>query len=435
MPFDTSIYGQIKQPEVQNPLNALAQFAAVQQAQNTNRLADLTFAQHQRSLDSDNALAGLLSKGLKPEEVATGLASQGYGNKSLEYAKQQQELVNKQADAEKDRATAKKTSLEAANIALTQHRAMLNNVNDPQSGMQWLVAGYQNPDTKPIFERFGPVDEALKRFQASVTDPASFAKWKQGASMNADELIKYTTPDANTVANNKQSDTNSQRTAASSKYATDSAARTAANTLSAGMSTPEYKQGEDGNWYALPKKVAPGAGISAAPVMGPDGKPLGAGSKLTESQGKATGFAARMESADKTINGLISQGTKTPSLIKQGLDSVPLIGGTLGSAANKFAASPDQQRMEQAQRDFVNAVLRQESGASISPSEFDNAAKQYFPQPGDSPAVIQQKAQNRAIAVSSMKTQAGPGAKSIPDILKTGGQSGAKPSLSDIFGH
>jgi len=36
---------------------------------------------------------------------------------------------------------------------------------------------------------------------------------------------------------------------------------------------------------------------------------------------------------------------------------------------------------EQAKKNFVNAVLRLESGAVISPSEFTNADKQYFPQP------------------------------------------------------
>jgi len=36
-------------------------------------------------------------------------------------------------------------------------------------------------------------------------------------------------------------------------------------------------------------------------------------------------------------------------------------------------------------------VLRKESGAAIAASEFDNAEKQYFPQPGDSDQVISQK--------------------------------------------
>jgi hypothetical protein len=100
-----------------------------------------------------------------------------------------------------------------------------------------------------------------------------------------------------------------------------------------------------------------------------------------------------------------------------------MIAQTIGPLGN-FAASPSQQKMEQAQRDFVNAVLRQESGASISPAEFDNARKQYFPQPGDSGEVIAQKAKNRAIAIDGMRTQAGPGAKNLQPATKAPAQAG-----------
>jgi hypothetical protein len=57
--------------------------------------------------------------------------------------------------------------------------------------------------------------------------------------------------------------------------------------------------------------------------------------------------------------------------------------------------SDEYKQIEQAQRDFVNAVLREESGAAISESEFENAIKQYFPQPGDTAEVVKQKQINR----------------------------------------
>lgn len=134
---------------------------------------------------------------------------------------------------------------------------------------------------------------------------------------------------------------------------------------------------------------------------------------LTESQGKATAFAMRMQKADELMSGLNAKGTLTPSIIKQGVDGLPLVGDGLGALANKYVANSSQQELEQSQRDFVNAVLRQESGASISPAEFDNARRQYFPQPGDVAGVIAQKAANRKTAIEGMKVQSGPGAKSI----------------------
>ena len=90
----------------------------------------------------------------------------------------------------------------------------------------------------------------------------------------------------------------------------------------------------------------------------------------------------------------------------------------------EIAKSKDVKSMEQAQRNFINAVLRKESGAAISPSEFEGASKQYFAQPGDTPEIIAQKRDNRALAIESMKQSAG-GAWNTLTIPKT--QMAAKP--------
>lgn len=72
-----------------------------------------------------------------------------------------------------------------------------------------------------------------------------------------------------------------------------------------------------------------------------------------------------------------------------------------------FLQSADYQKYDQAKRNFVNSVLRNESGAVISPSEFSNAEKQYFPQPGDTPEVLAQKAANRDTVTANMFSSAG----------------------------
>jgi hypothetical protein len=157
---------------------------------------------------------------------------------------------------------------------------------------------------------------------------------------------------------------------------------------------------------------------SMAPVVGADGRPVQGGKNLTESQGKATGMALRAQQAHDILRALEDGGTKTPGIIKQGAAAVPVVGGALAMGVNALPSvlggpSSEQNRVEQAQRDFVNAVLRVESGASISESEFNNARKQYFPQPGDDAATIAQKRQNRETAIQALKLQAGPGAKNV----------------------
>ena len=127
---------------------------------------------------------------------------------------------------------------------------------------------------------------------------------------------------------------------------------------------------------------------------------------LTERQGKTAAFALRAEEADKIINSIGRDGAVQPGMIKRMGEALPFVGGALGTALN-FTQSPEQQQIEQAQRNFINAVLRPESGAVVSPEEFDNARKQYFPQPGETPESIAQKNANRQQTIAGLRTEAG----------------------------
>lgn len=136
--------------------------------------------------------------------------------------------------------------------------------------------------------------------------------------------------------------------------------------------------------------------------------------KLTEAEGRSTGFYGRGVESDKTISDLEAEGT---SLWNKTAGAVPVIGN--------FARSEDAQKFDQAKRNFINAVLRRESGAVISPEEFANAEQQYFPQPGDGEKVIQQKAANRKTTIQGLKVSAGQGANfAFPPGQ---GQNGATP--------
>lgn len=153
--------------------------------------------------------------------------------------------------------------------------------------------------------------------------------------------------------------------------------------------------------------------------QGLDIKKLMAGREkpLTEFQGKSALYGSRAATSDRTLNQLEETISLTGLATKESLQNTPVIGGVLGAAANKVL-SADQQKVEQAQRDFVNAVLRQESGAVISQPEFDNAKKQYFPQPGDSKEVIAQKKANRQLAIAGFRRMSGPAWADVEEQLK-----------------
>ena len=126
-------------------------------------------------------------------------------------------------------------------------------------------------------------------------------------------------------------------------------------------------------------------------VTGPDGRPLTMMAKpLTDGQSKALLFGTRMQEADKVMGDLAKDGTESSVPGSR----APIIGGVI----NAFSGD-NQQSLDQAKRDFLNAVLRRESGAAIGPNEFENGDKQYFPQVGDSEKVKAQKARNRELAI------------------------------------
>ena len=128
---------------------------------------------------------------------------------------------------------------------------------------------------------------------------------------------------------------------------------------------------------------------------------------LTESQGRANLFGTRAAEADAILLPLENNISLVGLASKQAVQDTPGIGGPAGAIGNALL-SKEQQMVEQAQRNFVNAVLRVESGAVINPSEFENAKKQYFPQPGDGAAVIEQKRKNRKTAIEGLNVMASP---------------------------
>jgi hypothetical protein len=134
---------------------------------------------------------------------------------------------------------------------------------------------------------------------------------------------------------------------------------------------------------------------------------------LNDVQSKALLFGTRMQESDKVINDLNRQGK---SFSTPGANAGFGIGGIVNMVNSESA-----QMLDQAKRDFINATLRRESGAAIAESEFTNAEKQYFPQIGDSPKVIEQKARNRALAAQGVLAEVPKGAPS----LRTGGATGS----------
>ena len=144
----------------------------------------------------------------------------------------------------------------------------------------------------------------------------------------------------------------------------------------------------------FPDVRTPGSAPTVTQISAPNKPP-------NESQSKAAGFASLMENAENVV-------AETPegatTYVTKIAGAVPKVGDTLQRAAQ----TPAQQRYEQAKENWARAKLRNESGALIGEEELAAEIRTYFPQPGDGPEVIKQKANARALAIEAVKKQAGP---------------------------
>lgn len=391
MAVDTSIYNRIERP---NPLAALAQGLQTGGA--------ITQVRNQRAAqDRQNKLMEILATTPK-EQLPDALLKAGdiEGYTTLQQAN---------AKAASDTATATTKGLEAAakrfdlmgqvfgsvranptpeNASMALDYLGRNGVLTPEAVAQYKAEVAANPG------QVGALADQAFRAALSAKDQLGVTATRNTGG-TTDTIVTDPVTGETRVVNTVQN-TQSPESRASvavqmrGQNMADARAREAQN---AGRVPAGYKQNPDGTLTFIPGGPAdPATARRAAP---------------TEFQGKSAIYAARANEANAVLNSLAEAGTTLPSVAKGFAEGIPLLGRALGPAANMVFAGPEEQKIEQAQRDFVNAVLRQESGAAIAESEFNNAKRQYFPQIGDTPEVIAQKARNREVVIEGLSRNAG----------------------------
>jgi hypothetical protein len=176
------------------------------------------------------------------------------------------------------------------------------------------------------------------------------------------------------------------------------------------INKPTIQATDEGLFSVDPRKPT-----MAVPITGPTGEPLVKPAKaLSETQSVSTGFAMRMRDARATIDQLEEDKSVDPTgqLVAHAGGK-----GWVGTPANYAvgAMNPQAQVYQQAQRNWVTANLRKESGAAIPPAEMQQELEKWFPVPGDRPEVVASKRASREVAEKAMIINAGPGAKNVPE--------------------
>jgi hypothetical protein len=400
MALDASIPLQVRGPQLDSPQNILANAIKLKSAQ-------LGLDQQQQGASEKNALAAVLRD---PSSFdASGNLSRAaiprVAQASPTSVPAYSQLINQQ-----DTATAAqgKATMDAARQHVQLQAQILGTVTDD--------ASYQR--AKQMYAQYGGDVNQLP----PTYDPNWVAQAKQGALTAAEQF------DQQYKMHTQQNDDTRLDLARSQQQYT--------------QANPQLTPLDTANG---PVVVNNRTGAAQSVTMG--GAPLPPkNGTMNDSQSKANLFGTRAAEADRILEDMSQQGVDRPSTVKGIAEAVPYVGDALGTMVNAASGlnkvpgvgqltslvtpSPKQQQVEQAQRDFVNAVLRRESGAAIAPSEFDNAKKQYFPAIGDSPEVIAQKAANRRLAVQGIQAE-------VPAAFRgnSPGAPAGRPSLKDIFGN
>lgn len=392
MALDPNVALQVQPVQIQNPLTTYAQAAALQGAQRQNQLYDLAIQDKQREVDQAQALnAAFKSPGamnadgtLNASGIVGNVAQSGYGAAVPALAKSLAETQSAQLAQQK-------ASIDGSLQKLGAIGQVLNGVTDQASydlARQW-AASHLGPDSVASMP--------------ATYDPTLVANKQREALTVMQQLDQHSKAIDQQLAQSQFGETQRHNLASEG-----------IETRAQNMRALDY---DPKNGVVVNKLTG-----QSTPVLGADGKPIATSvGNLTGEQSNAVAFGARALDAQNMLRQLEAAGTTNTNPVYRAVSGLPVIGGALGGAAN-FLNSDQQQSYEQAKRNFVSAILRKESGAAISESEFLNEEKKYFPQTNDSAATIEQKARARDLAIEALKAQAGPGAGLIPSIVANANQ-------------
>lgn len=413
MAIDASIYSQIRQPQQPDLIGQAGQFAQLQGAQQQNRLLDMKMQQALREQQQEDAQREAV-RGFGTDTAANTNRLLSTGN--LKAATDYQTTVTNQEKAKRE---AEKAKIEGQVQRLGFVGQVLSGVNDPTTyaaARQRIIQAIPEA-AGDMPEAFNPQEVEMARNRSLTVKDQLEQKWK---------AMEYTTPNANarlsadtTTRGQDLTDKRTREEGAANRSLTargqNMADARARESTAATLTKPFEITGEDGK----PVLVQQDKQGNIRPVQGYTPK-QGASKPLTEGQSKALLFGSRMQDSGAIIDELALKGVNK---------SVPGSRSGYGVGATINAMQPQEfQRLDQAKRDFINAVLRRESGAVISAEEFANAEQQYFPQPGEGPDVIKQKRDARALATRGILAEVPDGEARVAKVRGGGAAPAPAPA-------
>jgi hypothetical protein len=409
MLMDSRIILAGQQPDFANALAGGVQAGqAVRQAQTQNALADLYRTQGAAIMSGDHNALNALAQ-ISPE-AALGIQDARQvmqaRTQDMGFASRRMEILNAQEARQIEEYAATKTAAERAAEAARIEEAVKMGMMI-QSPEQWdQVMATQAPD---LVGQFGNREALAGKYMTM----AEILKQSQGDP----EAVTQGAPQGYMWANPQDRTQGVVPIQGYQAEAKDDYQRYVQEENAAGrppLGRLEFEQAKKGGGFA---------------VTTPDGTSISYGGSspkpFTEGQGKDVVYSTRARAAADNLSPVADALTDRTGQIA---DRVPLGFG-------KEIQSDEFQLAKQAGDEFLQAILRKDTGAAITAQEQDLYGQTYLPQPGDSPARLEAKAKARERAVLAIEA-----AMSPEQILAQGkallanGQDGGNISRIEIDG-
>jgi hypothetical protein len=300
---------------------------------------------------------------LNEKALPKKLYEMGYGEEAI---KLQGDLQKREIEAQKAQREAQKEELSYQAETLKQAQNIAATIYDDASLEQ----------ARPMLMKIAPNMPLPERFDA---------KWRDNITLTAEGRIKQIENELNRGVTMRGQDI----TMRGQDLSRDTALR------GQDLSASTARRGQDITASNAAQRLAFDRSGGTAAVNAKNGvtaKP----EKLTEGMRNNAMYAQRMTAAEKLLEGNNAQ---KPTLPELGL-------GFSETAANA-ARSPERRQALQAQRDWVRAKLRKESGAAIGEGEMQKEIETYFPQLNDDAGTIEQKRLAREQATQGLIQSSG----------------------------
>jgi hypothetical protein len=344
-------------------------------------------------------------------------ATQNQNQQGLDLRRNAFALDQQKFDAEQQQQQSQQRSQAIQQIGSLAQRI---SAEPPEQQRQVTASIIQNPAYQPLFKAAG-----IDATQLDVNSPDFVQHLKTWASLaperaptivpkgstvldpNTHKPLYQSGPEEITPYQNAQLDIERKRLAAESGRA----------------NKPQLVTVDNPDGTKTQKWVQPGQ--TEGPALGPPSqKPMG------EADKKNAVLFDSMMNAEKQIQALEKQpggATDTSSKWNAFLGGLPVVGG-----AAKVAQTDEFRKYESAGLRWAANLLYLKSGATANPDEIRSTWKQFFPQPGDGPAVKTQKEAARAQEIESTRKYMVPGAAPLP-AAATGGPPPNIAALLDKY--